>query len=320
RRGGGRWERGQAPGQPRERPVAARRGGAGGGGAGPGPPGGGRGGGGGGGGPRGRPPGPAGGGGGRGGGAGRPRGAPGRGGRGAGGGGGGGGGGRGGPGRSGGDGRDKEGERRGPRGGREADESQSVVQRARAGPRVWARGTRGVARRLRLAVNAATRAVARPWPRPVRGVTFTGPRPPRPRGRAKARGACQPAGGPRPSRPRGGSRGRVAGEGRRSRDGGDAAWGLTAAPSRVKARDAWGRRRWRGSLGPPGGRRHDREGRRRGVSRALAWHPGQAAPGRWRWRHRRALALALPGRSRDRLRVPRRQPASRRGMPPPPRP
>src|SRR5262249_49897062 len=55
------------------------------------------------------------------------------------------------------DARDKEGERRGPRGGREADESQSVVQRARAGPRVWARETRGVARRLTLAVNAATR-------------------------------------------------------------------------------------------------------------------------------------------------------------------
>src|SRR5215472_15250719 len=215
------------------------------------------------------------------------------------------------------DARDKEGERRGPRGGREADESQSVVQRARAGPRVWARGTRGVARRLRLAVNAATRAVARPWPRPVRGVTFTGPRPPRRRGRAKAREACQPAGGPRPSRPRGGSRGRVAGEGRRSRDGGDAAWGLTAAPSRVKARDAWGRRRWRGSLGPPGGRRHDREGRRRGVSRALAWHPGQAAPGRWR--RRPALALALPGRSGDRLGVPRRQRSSRRGVHPPTR-
>ena len=63
------------------------------------------------------------------------------------------------------DGLDKELERREPRFVRYADDCNIDVKSARAGPRVLARVTRVLTRRLKLTVNAAKSAVDRPWRR-----------------------------------------------------------------------------------------------------------------------------------------------------------
>ena len=84
------------------------------------------------------------------------------------------------------DGLDKELERRGHRFVRDAAESHLDVTSARAGQRVLARVTRFFARRVKLTVNAATRAVDRPWRRTLLGFTCTGRRPNRRRVRGKA--------------------------------------------------------------------------------------------------------------------------------------
>jgi RNA-directed DNA polymerase len=98
---------------------------------------------------------------------------------------------------------DKELERRGHRVVRDADDGNSDVQSARAGQRVLARVTRFFARRLQLTVNAAKRAVDRPWRRTLLGVTVTGRRPHRRRVRVKALPAYKPESRRLTSRPRG---------------------------------------------------------------------------------------------------------------------
>jgi group II intron reverse transcriptase/maturase len=163
---------------------------------------------------------------------------------------------------------DQELARRGHRCVRDADDRHSVVNSARAGQRVLARVPRCLARRLQLAVNAAKRAVARPWQRTCLGVTCTGHRPNRRRVREKAREACQHAVRQRTSRTRGVSLGRVVGDRRRDLDGWYAYVGLTEAPSSFKELDAWIRRRRRGYLWKPWGRRQDRARRRRSRSPA----------------------------------------------------
>jgi RNA-directed DNA polymerase len=72
---------------------------------------------------------------------------------------------------------DKELECRGHRFVRYADDSNIFVNSARAGQGVLASVTRFLERRLKLAVNAAKSAVARPWQRTFLGFTFTGHRP-----------------------------------------------------------------------------------------------------------------------------------------------
>ncbi len=207
---------------------------------------------------------------------------------------------------------DKEWARRGHRLVRDADESHSCVKSARAGQRVVASVRRCVERRLKRAVTAAKRAVARPWQRTFRGFTCTGQRPNRRRVSAKALEACTHEGRQLTSRTRGVSRGRVVGERPRYLAGWDASFGVTEAPSSVKELDSWIRRRWRGSLGKPWGRRQDRARRRRGVSRDLAWHTVKSAQGPWRVSRRPALAIALPGSYVDGLGGPRLHRSSRR--------
>jgi RNA-directed DNA polymerase len=195
--------------------------------------------------------------------------------------------------------------RRGPRLVRDADDSQIVGKSARAGQRVLARVTRFLAQRLTLAVKTAKSAVDRPWRRTFLDFPFTGQRPHRRRVSEKALEACKREGRQRTPRTRGVSRRRVVGELRPYLAGWYAYFGVTEAPSSVKAQDAWIRRRRRGDLGMPWGRRRDRERRRRGVSRDLAWHTGKSAHGPWRVSHSPALAIALPGSSFDGLGVPR---------------
>jgi RNA-directed DNA polymerase len=206
----------------------------------------------------------------------------------------------------------KELERRGHRVGRDAADSHIFVKSARAGQRVLARVTWFLARRLKLAVNAAKSAVARPWQRTFLGCTFAGQRPHRRRVSAKALEACKHEGRKLTSRTRGVSLGRVVGELPRSLDEWYASFGFTEAPSRFKELDAWIRRRLRCYLGKPWGRRQYRELRRRGGSRDLAWNTVKSAHGPWRLSRSPALAIALPGSSFDGLGVPRRHRSSRR--------
>ena len=92
------------------------------------------------------------------------------------------------------DGFDTEVEPRGHRFVCDADDGNLDVKSARAGPRVWARVTRCLARRVTLAVQAAKRAGDRPWRRTLLGFTFTGQRPNRRRVRVQALKACQQEG------------------------------------------------------------------------------------------------------------------------------
>jgi RNA-directed DNA polymerase len=170
------------------------------------------------------------------------------------------------------DGLDQEWERRGHRLVRDADDSHIFVKNARAGQRVLASVTRFLAQRLQLAVKTAKRAVDRPWRRTFLGLTFTGPRPNRRRVSEKALEACKRAVRQRTSRTRGVSLMRVVGELRQYLDGWFAYFGFTEAPSRFKELDSWICRRRRCYLWKPWGRRRYRDLRRRGVSRALAWH------------------------------------------------
>jgi RNA-directed DNA polymerase len=203
------------------------------------------------------------------------------------------------------DGLDKELERRGPRFVRDAADGHLSVKSVRAGQRVLASVTRCWARRLQWAVNAAKRAVARPWRRTFLGCTCTGRRPNRRRGRDKALKACQEEGRRRTCRTRGESLVRVVGDRRRSLDGWYTDVGVAEAPSSFKALDSWIRRRWRGSLWKPWDRRRYRQRRRRGVSRDLAWNTVKSAHGPWRSSRSPALAIALPGSSFDGLGLPR---------------
>jgi RNA-directed DNA polymerase len=200
---------------------------------------------------------------------------------------------------------DKAWERRGHRFVRYADDSNIFVKSARAGQRVLASVTRCVERRLKLAVNAATSAVARPWQRTFLGFTFTGRRPNRRRVSEKALEACKHEVRKLTSRTRGVSLERVVGELQRDLDGWYAYFGFTEAPSGCKELDSWIRRRLRGDLWKQWGRRQYRERRRHGVSRELAWNTVKSAHGPWRLSRSPALAIALPGHSFDRLGVPR---------------
>jgi len=202
------------------------------------------------------------------------------------------------------DGLDKELERRGHRFVRSADDCNSYVKSARAGPRVLASVTRFLARRLKLAVNAAKSAADRPWRRTFLGFTFTGHWPNRRRVSEKALKACKQEVRRLTSRTRGVSRARVVGDRRQDLSGWSASFGCAEALSSFKERDSWIRRRRRCDRWKPWGRRRDRERRRRGVSRDLAWNTVKSAHGPWRISRRPALAIALPGTYFDGLGLP----------------
>jgi RNA-directed DNA polymerase len=203
------------------------------------------------------------------------------------------------------DGRDTELARRGPRFVRDADEGNIDGQSVRAGQRVRARVTRGLARRLQWAGKAAQRAVDRPGRRTFRGCTVPGRRPHRRRVRDQALKAGTEEGRRWTCRTRGESLGRVVGDRRRDREGWYTDVGVAEAPSRCQALDSWRRRRWRGDRWTPWARHRSRQRRRRGVSRDRAGTTVKSAPGPWRIRRRPARAIARPGSSCDGLGWPR---------------
>ena len=191
---------------------------------------------------------------------------------------------------------DRELERRGHRFVRYADDCNIYVRSHRAGQRVMASLTRFITSRLKLKVNSAKSAVARPGERTFLGFSFT--RPPAPRRRLAPSTVLR-------------LKGKVRGLTRRTRGvsletmvqqlsiylrGWRGYFGFCQTPSVLTHLDEWIRRRLRSAVWKQWKRGPTRftELRRRGVERVLAATTAGSAHGPWRLSHSRAMHLVLP--------------------------
>jgi RNA-directed DNA polymerase len=191
---------------------------------------------------------------------------------------------------------DRELERRGHRFVRYADDCNIYVRSERAGQRVMASLTRFITSRLKLKVNSAKSAVARPGERTFLGFSFT--RPPASRRRlapstvvrfkVKVRALTR--------RTRGVSLETMVQQLGTYLRGWRGYYGYCQTPTVLRDLDSWIRRRLRSALWKQWKQGPTRftELRRRGVDLALAAHTASSGHGPWRLSHSRALQLALP--------------------------
>jgi RNA-directed DNA polymerase len=191
---------------------------------------------------------------------------------------------------------DKELQRRGLRCVRYADDCNVYVRSRQAGERVMASVTRFLERKLKLKVNAAKSAVARPWHRKFLGFTFTRTRPNRRKVSEKALQAFKANVRAVTGRTRGRTIRQIVAELRTLVLGWRAYFGFTEVPSPLTDLDKWIRRRLRSYHWKQWGRRRYRELRKRGVSADLAWNTVKSAHGPWRLSQSPALVIALPWR------------------------
>jgi RNA-directed DNA polymerase len=189
---------------------------------------------------------------------------------------------------------DKELERRGHRFARYADDCNIYVRSQRAGARVMESVSRYLRVKLKLKVNEAKSAVARPRTRSFLGFSI---------GRAgsiqvsaKAEKRFKERIRQTTQRTRGRNIREVIAELRRYMLGWRAYFGLTTSVNRLRELTGWVQRRLRCYLWKQWGRRGYRELRRRGVSRDLAWNTCKSAHGPWRISRSPALSIALPTR------------------------
>ncbi|NWG75349.1 MAG: group II intron reverse transcriptase/maturase [Rubrivivax sp.] len=204
------------------------------------------------------------------------------------------------------DGLDRELERRGHRFVRYADDCNIYVQSERAGQRVMASITRFITEQLKLKVNRAKSAVARPGERRFLGFSFT--RPPASRRRLAPSTLTR-------------FKARVRELTRRTRGvsleamvqqlgiylrGWQGYFGFCQTPTVLQDLDSWIRRRLRSAVWTQWkqGRTRFAELRRRGVGLALATTTAGSAHGPWRLSHSRALDFALPKAFFARLGLP----------------
>ena len=199
---------------------------------------------------------------------------------------------------------DRELEKRGHRFVRYADDGNIYVRSRQAGERVMASVTRFLERKLKLTVNTAKSAVARPWHRKFLGFTFTRTRPSRRKVSAKALQAFKANVRTVTGRTRGRTIRQIVAELRTLVLGWRAYFGFTEVPSPLRDLDKWIRRRLRSYHWKQWGRRGYRELRKRGVSRDLAWNTAKSAHGPWRLSQSPALVIALPGRYFSALGLP----------------
>jgi RNA-directed DNA polymerase len=191
------------------------------------------------------------------------------------------------------DGFDRELERRGHRFVRYADDSNVYVRSRRAGYRVLRDISEFLSERLKLKVNEAKSAVARPWQRKFLGFSFSF---------KDFRRRISPAAVKRfkdrireiTCRTRGRNMERIATEVGQYLRGWKAYFGFAEVLSPLKELDSWIRRRLRCYLWKQWGRRGYRELRKHGVSRDLAWNTAKSAHGPWRLSRSPGLAFALP--------------------------
>src|SRR6266702_7252010 len=201
---------------------------------------------------------------------------------------------------------DRELERRGHRFVRYADDCNIYVRSERAGQRVMESITRFITHRLKLKVNQAKSAVARPGQRKFLGFSFTSEREPRRRIAPKAIARFKE---------------RIREQTRRTRSislpqmvktittylrGWLGYFGDCQTPSVLHRLETWLRRRLRSVVWKQWkrGRTRFKELRKRGVGKDLAAQTAGSAHGPWRIANSPALSLALPNAYFDSLGLP----------------
>jgi RNA-directed DNA polymerase len=193
---------------------------------------------------------------------------------------------------------DKELEKRGHRFVRYADDCNIYVRSQRAGERVMASIEQFLAKRLKLRVNKAKSAVARPGVRKFLGFSFTSRREPRRRIAPQAIARFKAKVRELTRRSRGRSLVQIVKELSAYLIGWRGYFGFCQTPSVLRALDEWTRRRLRAIAWKQWkrGRTRFAELRRRGVGRDLAAQTAGSPHGPWRLANSPALNIALPTR------------------------
>lgn len=191
---------------------------------------------------------------------------------------------------------DKELEMRGHCFVRYADDCNIYVRSQRAGERVMAGIERFLAKRLKLKINKAKSAVAKPNARKFLGFSFTGGKEPRRRIAPQAIARFKSRVRELTRRTRGQSLGQIVKELSSYLIGWRGYFGFCQTPSVMRALDEWTRRRLRAIAWKQWkrGRRRFAELRRRGVGRDLAAQTAGSPHGPWRLANSPALTIALP--------------------------
>jgi group II intron reverse transcriptase/maturase len=179
---------------------------------------------------------------------------------------------------------------------RYADDCQVYVGSRIAGERVMSGLERYVECTLKLRVNEAKSAVARPWNRVFLGFTFTRSRGHRIRVAAGSLSRLKAGVRILSRRTRGHALRRVIAELREMLVGWKAYYGLSEVPSPLRDVDKWTRRRMRSYQLKQWGRARYRMLRKLGVERQLAWNTTKSAHGVWRLSASPALYHAMPNR------------------------
>jgi RNA-directed DNA polymerase len=191
---------------------------------------------------------------------------------------------------------DNELEGRGHRFVRYADDCNIYVRSRRAGERVMAGVERFLAKRLKLKVNKAKSAVAKPSVRKFLGFSFTGGRQPRRRIAPQALARFKARVRELTRRTRGQSLAQIVKQLSIYLKGWHGYFGVCQTPSVLRALDEWTRRRLRAIAWKQWkrGRTRFAELRRRGVGRDLAAQTAGSPHGPWRLANSPALTIALP--------------------------
>jgi RNA-directed DNA polymerase len=202
---------------------------------------------------------------------------------------------------------DRELAQRGHRFVRYADDCNIYVRSERAGQRVMASVTRFITQRLKLKVNVAKSAVARPWERKFLGFSLTGHRQPKRRIAPKARTRFQRKVRELTRRTRGISVEKMVEQLASYLRGWRSYFGFCQTPSVLRDLDSWIHRRLRCVQWKQWkrGKRRFAELRRLGVGKDLAAQTAGSPHGPWRISRSPALSYALPGASWERLGLPR---------------
>jgi len=191
---------------------------------------------------------------------------------------------------------DRELERRGHHFVRYADDCNIYVDSERAGQRVMGSITRFITHRLKLKVNQAKSAVARPGQRKFLGFSFTSEREPRRRIAPKAIARFKERIREQTWRTRGISLRQMVQQITTYLRGWLGYFGGCQTPSVLRDLEKWVRRRLRSVVWKQWkrGRTRFRELRKRGIDKALAAQTAGSPHGPWRIAHSPALSLALP--------------------------
>jgi RNA-directed DNA polymerase len=191
---------------------------------------------------------------------------------------------------------DRELERRGHRFVRYADDCNIYVSSERAGQRVMESVTRFITHRLKLKVNQAKSAVARPGQRKFLGFSFTSEREPRRRIAPKAIDRFKKKIREQTRRTRSISLSQMIKEITTYLRGWLGYFGDCQTPSALQSLETWLRRRFRSVVWKQWkrGRTRFRELRKRGASPDLAARTAGSSHGPWRIANSPALKIALP--------------------------